>query len=278
MGKVTGDYVISYRYDCEQTPQVWQQCGDVRIIDGTPPPADQCDNPACASCCTGTCKNCRGYCEEHKDDTCEGCWKESDGAPPCNLRGCACFADDELSCQACFKSEPLPAGWKPPAVDLTPPLAADVAHLPWAPPAAPVIEPPQSNGPEDFCRTDVPQCESCCTGSCTGCRGYCEGTKDGDCIHCWTGADNAPICNFRGTQCLADDGLSCEMCWKPPQPPSPVPRPPSPPPVPTPGPVEPCPGGSFDVCIEYCPSDPTEDFHACLHLCQERCDDWKTIV
>jgi len=27
-----GDYVISFRYDCEQTSQVWSQCGDVRIV------------------------------------------------------------------------------------------------------------------------------------------------------------------------------------------------------------------------------------------------------
>lgn len=30
-----GDYVIGFRYDCEQTTQVWQQCGDVRIVDAT---------------------------------------------------------------------------------------------------------------------------------------------------------------------------------------------------------------------------------------------------
>lgn len=27
-----GDYVVSFRYDCEQTSQVWQQCGDVRLV------------------------------------------------------------------------------------------------------------------------------------------------------------------------------------------------------------------------------------------------------
>lgn len=29
--KFSGPYVISFRYDCEQTSQVWQQCGDVII-------------------------------------------------------------------------------------------------------------------------------------------------------------------------------------------------------------------------------------------------------
>merc|ERR1711907_491751 len=83
-------------------------------------------------------------------------------------------------------------------------------------PVSKFMAPKNETLPNDFCRTDVPQCESCCTGSCTGCRGYCEGTKDGDCIHCWTAAEGAPMCNMRGTQCLADDGLSCELCWKPP--------------------------------------------------------------
>lgn len=27
----SGDYVLSFRIDCEQTPQIWSQCADVRI-------------------------------------------------------------------------------------------------------------------------------------------------------------------------------------------------------------------------------------------------------
>lgn len=30
-----GDYLLSWRWDCEQSPQVWQNCADVRIVDGT---------------------------------------------------------------------------------------------------------------------------------------------------------------------------------------------------------------------------------------------------
>ena len=26
-----GDYVLSFRIDCEQTPQIWNQCADVRL-------------------------------------------------------------------------------------------------------------------------------------------------------------------------------------------------------------------------------------------------------
>ena len=28
----TGDYVLSFRWDCEQTPQVWNTCADVKIV------------------------------------------------------------------------------------------------------------------------------------------------------------------------------------------------------------------------------------------------------
>merc|ERR1712217_503331 len=27
-----GDYVLSWRWDCEQTPQIWAGCGDVTIV------------------------------------------------------------------------------------------------------------------------------------------------------------------------------------------------------------------------------------------------------
>jgi hypothetical protein len=31
----TGDYVLSFRLDAEQTPQVWTQCADVLITDSS---------------------------------------------------------------------------------------------------------------------------------------------------------------------------------------------------------------------------------------------------
>lgn len=29
-----GDYLLSFRWDCEQSPQIWQSCADIRIVDG----------------------------------------------------------------------------------------------------------------------------------------------------------------------------------------------------------------------------------------------------
>merc|ERR1712151_641025 len=30
----SGDYVLSFRWDCEQTPQIWSACADIRIEGG----------------------------------------------------------------------------------------------------------------------------------------------------------------------------------------------------------------------------------------------------
>merc|ERR1712048_662712 len=89
--------------------------------------------------------------------------------------------------------------------------------IPWIPPAplTPPVPPVNLSSSDDYCRTDVPECTSCCTGSCTGCRGYCESTHDGDCSSCWAPSPGAPPCNGRGTQCLSTDGMSCEKCWTP---------------------------------------------------------------
>lgn len=34
-----GDYLLSWRWDCDTTPQVWQNCADITITTAAPPPA-----------------------------------------------------------------------------------------------------------------------------------------------------------------------------------------------------------------------------------------------
>jgi len=36
---IPGDYVLSWRWDCETTPQVWTNCGDVTVIEEDPAPS-----------------------------------------------------------------------------------------------------------------------------------------------------------------------------------------------------------------------------------------------
>merc|ERR1712000_775463 len=51
-GLTPGDYVLSWRWDCEVTTQVWLNCADVTIKAGNPAPAVAkyvCNNNACAA-------------------------------------------------------------------------------------------------------------------------------------------------------------------------------------------------------------------------------------
>ena len=44
-----GKYVISLRWDCEQTPQIWSSCGDVVILGAPPTPSSgyKCSSNQC---------------------------------------------------------------------------------------------------------------------------------------------------------------------------------------------------------------------------------------
>merc|ERR1711939_136491 len=84
-----GDYVLSWRWDCEETDQVWNSCADIVITDGpvpapTPtPPAPPSPSPGKGGylCFKGTCYNKPGFGTMDKD-TCErtqcgGCYGTS---------------------------------------------------------------------------------------------------------------------------------------------------------------------------------------------------------
>merc|ERR1712216_100021 len=76
-----GDYVISFRWDSEQTPQVWNTCGDVTIkTEGTPTKPFQhyegCE--ACDPDAGAPCSNCT-KCVNDKTGDCAYCWKQLQG-------------------------------------------------------------------------------------------------------------------------------------------------------------------------------------------------------
>lgn len=89
-----GDYVISFRWDSEQTPQVWNSCADVKIVaDGKTTKAFT-PTRGCHGCCPHTnslCSNCTG-CLNDKTGDCSYCWKVLPGynpayAPPITCLG-----------------------------------------------------------------------------------------------------------------------------------------------------------------------------------------------
>eukprot|EP01065_Artemidia_motanka_P022808 TRINITY_DN269_c2_g1_i1.p1 TRINITY_DN269_c2_g1~~TRINITY_DN269_c2_g1_i1.p1 ORF type:complete len:539 (+),score=158.47 TRINITY_DN269_c2_g1_i1:54-1619(+) len=47
-----GDYVVSWRWDCEETPQVWQACGDVSVVAASARESETGAVAADASACT----------------------------------------------------------------------------------------------------------------------------------------------------------------------------------------------------------------------------------
>merc|ERR1712232_150769 len=81
-----GDYVLSFRWDCEQTKQIWSSCSDVTIkprgrnVSGTRAFASQ---RGCTPCCStttnsgisshGLCANC-SKCLQNKTGDCNYCW------------------------------------------------------------------------------------------------------------------------------------------------------------------------------------------------------------
>merc|ERR1719265_2097776 len=80
-----GDYVLGWRWDSEQSSQVWSVCADVTIVtDGTnTKPFSPMPN-TCHACCPETksiCSNCTG-CLNDKTGPCAYCWKELPGFAP----------------------------------------------------------------------------------------------------------------------------------------------------------------------------------------------------
>jgi hypothetical protein len=87
-----GDYIISFRWDSEQTPQVWSSCGDVTIKSSGQGSKPFTPTRGCTECCLtgGLCQNCTG-CTSDKTGACAYCWKPlkgyAPGVPPVSCLG-----------------------------------------------------------------------------------------------------------------------------------------------------------------------------------------------
>merc|ERR1712096_158833 len=79
-----GDYVISFRWDSEQTPQVWNSCADVTIVASGKNTKPYSRVRGCHACCANTnsaCSNCTG-CLNDKTGACAYCWNTLPGHNP----------------------------------------------------------------------------------------------------------------------------------------------------------------------------------------------------
>jgi len=103
-----GDYVLSFRWDCEQLPQVWGNCADVKIkvkgtAKATKPFSDWAGCEACCSETLGPCAHCH-KCLDNKTGDCASCW-----AP---LKGFSFGAIPEYQCLGYEAADGGPGAWK----------------------------------------------------------------------------------------------------------------------------------------------------------------------
>jgi len=78
-----GEYVVSFRWESEQTPQVWTSCSDVTIKAQGPATKPFSETRGCTPCCVqgGMCSNCTG-CVNDKSGDCAYCWEPLKGYAP----------------------------------------------------------------------------------------------------------------------------------------------------------------------------------------------------
>lgn len=93
-----GKYVLAWRWDTEQTPQVWGNCADVTIVkedEGEPTVPFQ-RYAGCESCCIGTCANCT-RCVNDKTGDCAYCWNPLPGFRPAHIPRAQCLGHEDES-------------------------------------------------------------------------------------------------------------------------------------------------------------------------------------
>jgi len=104
-----GDYILGFRWDVEQLPQVWSNCADVQIrVAGTAKPTKPFSPwSGCEPCCAetlGPCANCT-QCLHTKTGDCAYCWTP--------LKGVTFGAMPQYQCLGYEGPDGGPAIWKP---------------------------------------------------------------------------------------------------------------------------------------------------------------------
>jgi len=78
-----GDWVVGFRWESEQTPQVWQSCGDVTVKSSGPATKPFTPTTGCTMCCApkAPCSNCTA-CTDDKTGACAYCYSPLKGYAP----------------------------------------------------------------------------------------------------------------------------------------------------------------------------------------------------
>lgn len=104
-----GDYILSFRWDVEQLPQVWTNCADVKIGSKDIDKPTKAFSPwsGCEACCSetlGPCANCT-KCLNDKEGDCAYCWNP--------LAGFQFGAIPQYQCLGHESPEGGPGVWRP---------------------------------------------------------------------------------------------------------------------------------------------------------------------
>jgi hypothetical protein len=119
-----GDYIVGFRWDCEQLAQIWTNCADVKILPNIgDKPERQNTKPfspwyGCENCCAetmGMCANCT-KCVNDKTGDCEYCWNPLPGAQFGGIPAMQCLGAEA--------PDGGPGNWKP---------GTNTTDQPWSP-------------------------------------------------------------------------------------------------------------------------------------------------
>lgn len=109
-----GDFVLSFRWESEQTPQVWASCGDVTIKTSGAATKPFSPTSSCSACVEGAiCGNCTS-CQSDKTGDCAYCWNPLPGyAPGAPKISCLGYDDDQGHAQDWRPGDDSTTGWSP---------------------------------------------------------------------------------------------------------------------------------------------------------------------
>lgn len=111
-----GDYVVSFRWDSEQTPQVWASCGDVTIQSSGAPSKPFTPYHGCEACCFPglACGNC-SKCADDKTGDCAYCWNKLPGYNPALVPPIYCLGYEAADGGAkdWYPGDARDGGWSP---------------------------------------------------------------------------------------------------------------------------------------------------------------------
>jgi len=112
-----GKYILSFRWESDQTNQVWNSCADVTIKTSGPATKPFTPTKGCDSCCPGrfdVCSNCTG-CLNDKTGACAYCWNTLPGYNPTYAPDISCLGHEaeDGGAKDWHPGESTEGGWSP---------------------------------------------------------------------------------------------------------------------------------------------------------------------